>query len=309
MIIADLAGLHAAILANPDDDTVRLVYADCLQEHGEAGRAEFIRVQIELARCDPKPRELFVADGAGTRLEGLGVALIRRGDGYYSASTLEEGLSTETFTPNERVDIYAELAGRKRGAPRRGWLRGLKYVKHVPERYEIIFRKDEQSRPWEGESLRKREYELWQRNLPTQADWDLPTPTDRAWQVTPNRDSRANPPVAYLVRGFVSEIVCTLADWLSHGPAVMRAHPVRRVTLSDREPADRMVINERWYWFRREPHDPAPLPDATARLPSSLFDLLPGSRPDIIALPYATRKLALDALSDVCLLWARGRVS
>jgi uncharacterized protein (TIGR02996 family) len=39
-----------AILEQPDDDAPRLVYADWLDEHGDAGRAEFIRVQIELAR-------------------------------------------------------------------------------------------------------------------------------------------------------------------------------------------------------------------------------------------------------------------
>ena len=35
---------------HPDDDMPRLVFADWLQEHGEEERAEFIRVQIELAR-------------------------------------------------------------------------------------------------------------------------------------------------------------------------------------------------------------------------------------------------------------------
>jgi uncharacterized protein (TIGR02996 family) len=40
----------AAIIANPDDDTVRLVAADFLEEHGDADRAAFIRIQVELAR-------------------------------------------------------------------------------------------------------------------------------------------------------------------------------------------------------------------------------------------------------------------
>jgi uncharacterized protein (TIGR02996 family) len=38
-----------AICANPDDDTTRLVYADWLDEHGHAPRAEFIRTQVERA--------------------------------------------------------------------------------------------------------------------------------------------------------------------------------------------------------------------------------------------------------------------
>jgi uncharacterized protein (TIGR02996 family) len=39
-----------AILAAPDDDAPRLVYADWLDEHDQAERAEFIRVQCDLAR-------------------------------------------------------------------------------------------------------------------------------------------------------------------------------------------------------------------------------------------------------------------
>jgi uncharacterized protein (TIGR02996 family) len=42
--------LFAAVCANPDDDTPRLVFADWLQEHGEEKRAAFIRAQIALFR-------------------------------------------------------------------------------------------------------------------------------------------------------------------------------------------------------------------------------------------------------------------
>lgn len=42
--------LLRAICDNPDDDTPRLVFADWLQENGEEDRAEFIRVQCEVAR-------------------------------------------------------------------------------------------------------------------------------------------------------------------------------------------------------------------------------------------------------------------
>ncbi|MFO0842539.1 MAG: TIGR02996 domain-containing protein [Gemmataceae bacterium] len=52
------------LVAHPDDDTPRLVLADWLEEHGDghaAARAEFIRVQVELARLgkdDPGHDEL-----------------------------------------------------------------------------------------------------------------------------------------------------------------------------------------------------------------------------------------------------------
>jgi uncharacterized protein (TIGR02996 family) len=45
----------ATILEHPDEDAPRLVYADWLEEQGETDRAEFIRVQIELAKLDVEP--------------------------------------------------------------------------------------------------------------------------------------------------------------------------------------------------------------------------------------------------------------
>ena len=46
----DAEALLRAILAAPDDDAPRLVYADWLDEHGDPDRAAFIRAQVELAR-------------------------------------------------------------------------------------------------------------------------------------------------------------------------------------------------------------------------------------------------------------------
>jgi uncharacterized protein (TIGR02996 family) len=49
--------LLAAIIADPDDDLPRWVYADWLEEHGEPAYAQFIRVQLQLAHsgaADPR---------------------------------------------------------------------------------------------------------------------------------------------------------------------------------------------------------------------------------------------------------------
>ena len=51
-----------AILDAPDDDAPRLLYADWLDEHGNADRAEFIRVQCaaeRLPQADPRRRPLM----------------------------------------------------------------------------------------------------------------------------------------------------------------------------------------------------------------------------------------------------------
>jgi uncharacterized protein (TIGR02996 family) len=60
--------LLAAIWARPHDDLPRLAYADWLEERGDGSRAEFIRVQCELARLDatdpPEPgREIMAGWG------------------------------------------------------------------------------------------------------------------------------------------------------------------------------------------------------------------------------------------------------
>ena len=47
---SDESALLAAACAHPDDDAPRSAYADWLEDHGEPARAEFIRVQCELAR-------------------------------------------------------------------------------------------------------------------------------------------------------------------------------------------------------------------------------------------------------------------
>ena len=50
---ADYIAFLAAILAEPEEDTHRLVLADWLEEKGEGERAEFIRVQCEIERTPP----------------------------------------------------------------------------------------------------------------------------------------------------------------------------------------------------------------------------------------------------------------
>src|SRR5579871_5981795 len=82
----------SAILAAPDDDLPRLIYADWLDERGDADRAEFIRTQIELARLPAalrrrsplaaRERELLAgheADWLGPLSEIVTTAVFRRG--------------------------------------------------------------------------------------------------------------------------------------------------------------------------------------------------------------------------------------
>jgi uncharacterized protein (TIGR02996 family) len=54
--MSERADLHRAVLAAPDDDAPRLVFADWLDEHGEPDRAEFIRLQCATDRLPPTSR-------------------------------------------------------------------------------------------------------------------------------------------------------------------------------------------------------------------------------------------------------------
>jgi uncharacterized protein (TIGR02996 family) len=48
--MSDRTALLRAIIDNLEEDTPRLIFADWLQEHSCAARAEFIRVQCEVSR-------------------------------------------------------------------------------------------------------------------------------------------------------------------------------------------------------------------------------------------------------------------
>src|SRR3954451_2032774 len=67
-----------AIFEEPDDDTHRLVYADWLEEHGRPERAEFLRVQVELAA-------LGEGDGRRASLEPRERELLARHEGDWAA--------------------------------------------------------------------------------------------------------------------------------------------------------------------------------------------------------------------------------
>ncbi len=51
--MTDGDALRRAVLADPDDDTPRLVYADWLDENDQPDRAAFVRAQVEAVRADP----------------------------------------------------------------------------------------------------------------------------------------------------------------------------------------------------------------------------------------------------------------
>jgi uncharacterized protein (TIGR02996 family) len=204
-----------AILANPDDDTPRLVYADWLDERegdvtcprclglskpydslalpkfgckecGGCGtvrdtspalRAEFIRVQCELART-PEPDILTIG----------------RLDGYKSWED-ETSSTCRSCRNGGRVCRSHELDRRARDL-----LRG----DAVPGEYFENWVK-------------------WFLDVLPILPWD-----DRTWGTGYGRP----------VRGFVEDVTCTAEWWLKNGDAVCKAQPVTKVELTTRPKMD-----------------------------------------------------------------------
>jgi uncharacterized protein (TIGR02996 family) len=73
--MTDPVGLRAAVRENPEDDTLRLAFADWFDEHGDPDRADFLRTQVELGRTpqeddrrtalEIRERELLAGHAAG----------------------------------------------------------------------------------------------------------------------------------------------------------------------------------------------------------------------------------------------------
>lgn len=68
--MTDRDALLAAVLANPDDDLPRLVYADWCEDRGDPDRAAFIRVQVERDRAEPYSPTWRAAAEQAQRLGG-----------------------------------------------------------------------------------------------------------------------------------------------------------------------------------------------------------------------------------------------
>jgi uncharacterized protein (TIGR02996 family) len=134
-MIDDERALLAAVAASPADDAPRLVYADWLDEYGRPVRAEFVRIQIEIARLADAPqvvrnarvglwkREREILDGHADELLGPLATVVGPHDAEFRRGFLYEltGLPVERFlehaehlaglTPPVRVGVK-EVAAR-----------------------------------------------------------------------------------------------------------------------------------------------------------------------------------------------------
>lgn len=99
--------LIQTIIADPENDTPRMVYADLMEETGQWERAEFIRVQIELANRPKINRQRFECKICSNVPDEEG--LLEHGRGCYTQS--EDGGGSEFI--EEAIDEKAEALRRR----------------------------------------------------------------------------------------------------------------------------------------------------------------------------------------------------
>lgn len=149
--MSDERALIAAILTHHDEDTPRLMYADYLDENGQPERAEFIRVQCELAR--------IIAAGTADPKKGVNLA-----------------------------------TGRYKSPP-------------DFERWQVLDRRERELFNY-----------AWQNWL------------GACREIVPK--GMRIPEYVEFRRGFIERVTCESADWIAHGDAITREHPIRRVKLT-----------------------------------------------------------------------------
>lgn len=288
----DQAALLRTILDSPDDDAPRRVYSDWLQEHGELDRAEFIRVQCELARIGPEwdtEPEYSHTEFIDGRHVGGGEVVV---DLVRTAPSI-----------GARVCI--------RIGPRITKVHGMK-VFAVNEYYDqderrncfrVHLKRDEYSgKAWKRiKTILRRERELWDTHSAVWFHQDGLTEFLKAAYI--GAAPAGHPSHAIYQRGFAGRASLPLAAWLEHGPRLVRMTPLEIVRISDREPANRANINAKWYWFID--HRALGNWDNANHLPSALFDLLTNSKINTTGLPYDSPDAAHADLSRAALQWAR----
>ena len=165
---------------------------------------------------------------------------------------------------------------------------------------------DENGGDWWADYIRKMiadrigriEYGGWESGNPFGYDF--------GWHDTPSQRA-----VLVAHRGFVCEVRCSLDQWLQHGPAVVAAHPVERVEVTDREPSGSAGDEgQRFGWWNAgdrgyNPNDPL----APAGLLRAVWELLDGyhvfAGPPNVIKWYPTREAAMNALSAALIGWAK----
>jgi uncharacterized protein (TIGR02996 family) len=227
------AALYRNILADPDCDAARLIYADHLDEYGDgdadARRAEFIRVQCELARLGP-PHKRPKYELEATPLKAMG-------DRHYRFC----GYRDEGFAVGDRVDLSVHRPGKKPKAVYgfRVYMVRPRTLPHERDEVDVFVRLDEGSKPWAGAELQRREQQLLADPI-NYLNWTpsvvrLYTGNDIRYETGGTVGLFSNGfQSATFRRGFIESVSLTTTAWLMFNDVLRKAEPIRHVRLTTR---------------------------------------------------------------------------
>lgn len=246
--------LLAAILESPADDTPRFVFADWLDEHAEtvdcsedgcgnpakgwngfypcstchgtgridngyAERAEFIRVQIELAR---QPRRLVIEEECPVTTSGPNYYLVPTG-----ARIAGRSLMAVDAKPGDRIDVMKPHTHTGRHTMPLLGLRFSKVVNDADLGGDCVLVRDEHSGPDPADALRCREWDLVSADI-RGPKWFPVLPGGIMPKLSETRDPQD---IAIVRRGFVSSLRCSWPKFREHGAAILAGQPVERVVM------------------------------------------------------------------------------
>lgn len=272
--------LLRAVCDNPPDDTVRLAYADHLDEQGLPERAEFIRLQVWRAANKLRP-------ASGAKVSPSHRCTVCGALWHQVPETLWWTLASESCAPccdnnPEFLDVIAPLA---------------------PDDVRRL--------------LRERELLVY---FPAAPYWNIPpalteTHPHRGLGAAGQslifcHGSEVREVRCLFDRGFVRSVQCEMADWIAAGPEFVALHPVERVLITNVRVWREDGAEQYGFWDDAtrvnfgEDQDggylPTPLFDA-------VWDLFPKNRHEDEFgrwMIWVTEAAAVDALSDGCISWA-----
>jgi uncharacterized protein (TIGR02996 family) len=319
----DRSALLAAIVAQPEDDALRLVYADALQEAGEDDRAEFVRVQCELARMKEPNYPEWLKTNQQERNKWR--AFLKVHTAYHKKLKPLCARESALRAAHESAWRAGPVCGRcgGKGERRRDYSSGKRSINAVCHDCHAT---------GDGGGLLR-----WDANMN-----DASTHT---WYYRVD-----------FVRGFVHRVHCTLAECVaeervecaacdgrgivprnlfnpgtnppSHATcgqcnalgyttrtvpspwlrSVLTATPeralVREVVCSDAVPHEFPGHSRPFSWCRASNDDDPPYYGA-ARIPYPIFDLMPDTMPSSAWRYFPTREAAVTALARALALWGR----
>ena len=206
-------GLLADIIEHPEDDDLRLIYADFLDDHDEEERAEFIRSQVELYATYGKRLNRLRPIVPTHECVECGALWERHYLGWSLASDRAEQCCDNEVMGGQIVPIPPAM---------NNWFK---------RELELSF------------SLLRRLSD----GLIPGAAMSHPSPNNPLpYFVLPG------PVYANILfrRGFVAEIHAPLAVLQQHLPALVRQHPIERVRATDKEPEFFEDLSNPWTWWR-----------------------------------------------------------